>query len=115
MSPPTPITAATSHTPLNDPHHNTPTPPPTHHITPPLLTATITNGYAHLPLPTLHQTDVRLISHNINTLHTSTQAELGTTFELYQNFDPTILGIQECNKNWSIYDRTVAPLRDVIQ
>jgi hypothetical protein len=82
-----------------------------HHTT----TATINNGYAHLLLPTLHQTDVRLISHNINTLETSTQAELSTTFALYQDFvEPTILGIQECNKNWTIHDRTGAPLRDVI-
>ena len=116
MSPPTPTTAATAHTPISDPtqHTHTPPPPTTRHTTPLLHTTTTKNGYAHLPLPILPPTDVRLLSHNINTLHTSTQAELGATFDLYQDFSPTILGIQECNKNWSINDKTVAPLRDVI-
>ena len=93
MSPPTPTTAATAHTPFSDPHHHTLTPPTIHPITPPLLTTTTNNGYAHLPLPTLPQTDVRLLSHNINTLHTSTQAKLSATFALYLDFDPTIPGI----------------------
>ena len=78
--------------------------------TPPTQTPPTQNGYAHTPLPTLHETDIRLISHNINTLHTTSEAELGTTFDLYKAFNPTIIGLQECNKNWTQYDTTEGPL-----
>ena len=109
----------TMHTPLSDQNHHTPHPTPFHYSTPPTDSPTPTHlhnhGYAHLPLPTLRPTDIRLLSHNINTLHTTTQAELSATFELYSEFDPTILGIQECNKNWTIFDKTEGPLRDTIQ
>ena len=73
-----------------------------------------TNGYTKLPLPTLLPTDIRILSHNINTLHTTTPAELGATLDLYQELDPTIIGIQECNKNWSKYTTTEGPLRDAL-
>jgi hypothetical protein len=100
-------------------HTHTPTPPHTHHPTTqptdPPPTNTNHHGYTHLPLPTLQQTEIRLISHNINTLQTTNQAELGATFDLYQELDPTIIGIQECNKNWSLYDRTDGPTREVIK
>ena len=112
------VTEDTMHTPLNDTPNNPHTTPFTH--TPPTQDTptpanTNNNGYAHLPLPTLRTTDIRLLSHNINTLHTTTQAELGATFDLYQEFDPTIIGIQECNKNWTVYDKTEGRLRDVTQ
>lgn len=47
--------------------------------------------------------------------HTTTQAELSATFDHYQEFDPTIIGIQEYNKNWSLHDMTNVPTREVIQ
>ena len=60
-------------------------------------TPTNSNGYTQLPLPSLLPTDIRILSHNINTLHTTTHAKLGATLNLYQELDPTIIGIQECN------------------
>ena len=92
---------------------STSTPPtPTPSPTPDPMTAN--HGYAHLPLPTLSTTDIRILSHNINTLHTTTTAELSATFDLYSEFTPTILGLQETNKNWKLYDRTEGPLRDIV-
>ena len=118
MPPTTPTMADHMHTPPMN-HTHTPTPPHTHHPTTqptdPPPTNTNHHGYTHLPLPTLQQTEIRLISHNINTLQTTNQAELGATFDLYQELDPTIIGIQECNKNWSLYDRTDGPTREVIK
>jgi hypothetical protein len=117
MPSPAPTTEDTTHMPprVNTPSPSPHTPPPS--PTPPSTTPSPNDhhGYSHLPLPTLHPTDIRLISHNINTLPTTTQAELGATFDLYQAFDPTIIGIQECNRNWSLYDKTDGPTRDVIQ
>jgi hypothetical protein len=91
------------------PHHHTPPPTNIHH-TP----TTTPQGYATLPLPTLRNTDIRLISHNINTLHTTTTPELEATIASYQAFDPTILGLQETNKNWTQYDKTELPLRTTL-
>jgi hypothetical protein len=71
-------------------------------------------GYTHLPLPPLSPTDIRLLSPNINTLHTITPPELGATLDLYQELDPTIIGLQECNKNWKKYDKTEGPLREAL-
>jgi hypothetical protein len=73
------------------------------------------NGYATLPLPTLCDTDIRLISHNINTLPTTTNIELETTFNDYKAYDPTVIGLQECNRNWNNYTKTELPLRTVLQ
>ena len=70
--------------------------------------------YTSLPLPELNQQDIRIISHNINTLHTTTTAELGATFDSYSEFQPMIIGLQETNKNWSLYDKTEAPLRTIV-
>ena len=67
-------------------------------------------GYTTLLLPDLAPTDLQLLSHNINTLHTMTTAELGATFDSYDTFQPTIIGLQETNKNWSLYDKTEGPL-----
>ena len=72
------------------------------------------HSYTSLPLPELNQQDIRIISHNINTLHMTTTAELGATFDLYSEFQPTIIGLQETNKNWSLYDKTEAPLRTIV-
>ena len=72
------------------------------------------HGYTTLPLPELTQQDIRIISHNINTLHTTTMAELGATFDSYSKFQPTIIGFQETNKNWNLYDKTEAPLRTIV-
>jgi hypothetical protein len=83
-------------------HHNTPN-----------HTRSLT-GYAQLPLPTLRHTDIRLISHNINTLSTTTNIELETTLNAYKEFDPTVLGLQECNRNWANYNQTELPLRTVL-
>ena len=71
-------------------------------------------GYTTLPLPELAPTDLRLFSHNINTLHTLTSAKLGATFDSYETFQPTIIGLQETNKNWSLYDKTEGPLQTII-
>jgi hypothetical protein len=73
-----------------------------------------TNGYTKLSLPSLLPTEIHILSHNINTLHTITPAKLGATLDLYQELDPTIIGIQECNKNWSKYTTTEGHLRDVL-
>ena len=71
-------------------------------------------GYATMPLPELAHTDLRLLSHNINTLQTTTSAEIGATFDAYEALNPTIIGLQETNKNWTIYDKTEGPLRTII-
>jgi hypothetical protein len=118
MMPPRTITAATLHTPTSD--H---TPPPSTHTTPPTppppsnqssLPTPPTTGYTHPPLPPLLPTDIRILSHNINTLPTTSPAELGATFDKYQELDPTILCLQECNKNWSQHDKTEGPLRTTV-
>ena len=41
-------------------------------------------------------------------------AKLGATFDSYSAFQPTIIGLQEMNKNWSLYDKTEAPLRTIV-
>ena len=108
------VTAAELPTPNGDQHS------PTSPHTPPLTTsphsAASTNlyGYTTTPLPELAPTDIRLLSHNINTLHTTTQAELGAIFDSYATFHPTVIGLQETNKNWSQYDKTEGPLRDIV-
>ena len=71
---------------------------------------TILYEYATMPLPELAPADLRLLSHNINTLQTTTSAELGATFDAYEALNPTIIGLQETNKNWTIYDKTEGPL-----
>ena len=80
--------------------------PSTEHIPDP----TPPYSYTTFPLPDLAPTDLCLLSHNINTLHTTTPAELSTTFDSYEVFQPTIIGLQETNKNWSLYDKTEGPL-----
>jgi hypothetical protein len=77
----------------------------------PITTPQLRSGYAALPLPTLKPTEIRVLSHNINTLPTSSPAELGVSFDLYRNLNPSILGLQETNKNWSKYDATVGRLK----
>ena len=118
MMPPGTITGATSHMPPCD---NTPTPPTL--LTPTNPTSSHTDtphstphaiGYTHPPLPSLNPTDIRILSHNINTLQTTSQAELGATLDLYQELTPTILCLQECNKNWSQYDKTEGPLHNTV-
>ena len=106
MPRPNSVMEATHHTPLLAPTHNTfhDTTSTTHTTiippipAPPLLNHTNATGYSHLPLSLLANDTIRLLSHNINTLHTTTSAELGATFDLYHQFDPTILGLQECKK-----------------
>ena len=78
------------------------------------LEPSINYGYATMPLPELAPTDLGLLSHNINTLNTTTSAELGATFDTYEALQPTIIGLQETNKNWSLYDKTEGPLRTII-
>ena len=44
-----------------------------------------------------------------------TTAELGAIFDsAYATLNPTIIGLQETNKNWSLYDKTEIPLWNVI-
>ena len=109
----------TTHTPsissLNAPHMtdtttNT-TPMPSPDPSPKPLT---TYSYTTLPLPALAPADLWFISHNINTLHTMTSAELRATFDSYKALQPTIIGLQETNKNWSLYDKTEGPLWTII-
>ena len=72
------------------------------------------HGYTSLQLPELNQQDIRIISHNTNTLHTTTMAELGAPFDSYSEFQPTIIGLQETNKNWSLNDKIEAPLWTIV-
>ena len=108
------VTAAALYTPNGDQH--SPPSPHTPPITTPPHSAPSTNlhGYTTNPLPELAPTEIRLISHNINALHTTTQAELGAIFDSYATFQPTVIGLQETNKNWSQYDKTEGPLRDIV-
>jgi hypothetical protein len=62
--------------------------------------------YTGLPLPTISPTDIRVLSHNINSLPTSSTDKLGATFDLYHHLSPSIIGLQETNKNWNCYDAT---------
>ena len=57
--------------PVSNEHSPNPTPP---------------YGYTTLPLSDLAHTDLHLLSHNNNTLHTTTSAELGATFDSYTVF-----------------------------
>jgi hypothetical protein len=50
----------------------------------------------------------------MNTLTTSSPAELEATFEIYKKHQPTIIGLQETNKNWNKYDATVGRVRRTI-
>lgn len=107
----------TSHTPLGDPQH-THTPTPTTTTTqPPVTTASqnIRAGYTRLPLPTLQPTEIRIFSHNINSLPTTSIEELGASFDMYRNLNPTILGLQETNKNWSKFDPTVGRVKQCVE
>jgi hypothetical protein len=58
----------------------------------------------------LRPTDIRVLSHNINTLPTTSVAELGAPVDLYHNLSPSIIGMQEPNKNWTCYDSTIGRL-----
>jgi hypothetical protein len=69
-------------------------------------TQNICAGYTRLPLPTLRPTKIRIFSHNINTLSTTSIEELGVSFDMYRHLNPSIIGLQETNKNWSKYDAT---------
>jgi hypothetical protein len=87
--------------------------PPTSRIT----TQQTDAEYTSLPLvPTLSPTDiVHVLSHNINSLPTSsTAAELGVTFDLYHHLSPSIIGLQEMNKNWNCYNATIGRLKNCI-
>jgi hypothetical protein len=105
---PTHETITTTTTPTHTDTH--PTPPTT-----PTPTQQLAAGYTHLPLPMLQPTDIRVLSHNINTLPTTSVAELGASLDLYSNLTPTILGMQEMNKNWKCYDATVGRLRHCME
>jgi hypothetical protein len=78
-------------------------------------TQDISDGYACLPLPILKPTEIRVLSHNDNTLPTTSIEELGASFDLYRNLNPTIIGMQETNKNWSKYDPTVGRIKQCIE
>jgi hypothetical protein len=51
------------------------------------------------PPPTLAPTKIRILSHNVNTLPTTSPAELDISFDLYCNLNPLIMEIQEMNPN----------------
>jgi hypothetical protein len=103
-------------TPLTDndtpPNSHTPNSPPT--PPPPTPTQNLQAGYTALPLPILQPTEIRVLSHNINTLPTSSPAELGASFDLYRQLNPSIIGLQETNKNWKKYDATVGRVKQCI-
>ena len=107
----------TNHTtPINTTHTNqTPTIPQNPHPPTANINQQIDAGYTVLPLPTLLPTDLRVLSHNINTLPTASQAELGASFDLYHRLNPSIIGLQETNKNWTLYDPTVGRLKQCIE
>jgi hypothetical protein len=87
-------------------------------MTPTTTTTTeqdICDGYMCLPLPTLKPTEIRVFSHNINSLPTTSTAELGASFDMYRNLNPTILGLQETNKNWSKFDLTVGRVKQCVE
>ena len=42
-------------------------------------------------------------------------AELGATFDLYHHLSPSIIGLQETNKNWNCYDATIGRIKQSIQ
>jgi hypothetical protein len=67
------------------------------------------------PLPPLAPTDIRVLSHNINTIPTSSPAELGVSFDLYRNLNPSIIGLQETNQNWSKHDETTGRVKQCIE
>ena len=109
----------TTHTPLGEtnipPLHPFFTNPPNQQPPAPITPTQIINaGYTEPPLPELQNTDIRVISHNVNTLPTNTPAELGATIDYYRQLNPTILCLQETNKNWTKYDHTKKPLRESI-
>jgi hypothetical protein len=72
-------------------------------------TPTNTNGYTQLPLPSLLPTDICILSDNINTLHTITPAELGTTLDLYQNWIPQLLAFKNVIKTGASTPQQRAP------
>jgi hypothetical protein len=112
---------------LHTPHGSTHHPPPHHYNNTlpqtqpnnkpptPITTHQREAGYTSLPLPTLSPTDTRVLSHNINSLPTSSIAELGATFDLYHHLSPSIIGLQETNKIWNCYDATIGRLKTCIQ
>ena len=120
-----PLLDATSRTtsPTQRPTESPPTSPSSPPLPPAALPPTTTPaptpqphtlGYAHIPLQPPNNDTIRVLSHNINTLQTTTDAELISTFQLYSELDPTIIGIQECNKNWNIPDKTLFPLCKIV-
>ena len=96
-------------------HNNLPQPQPNLNPPTPITTQQTEAGYTSLPLPTLLTTDIRVLSHNINSLPTSSTAELGATFDLYHHLSPSIIGLQETNKNWKCYDATIGRIKQCIQ
>jgi hypothetical protein len=48
---------------------------------------------------------------NIHTIPTTSVAALGASFDLYHHLSPSIIGMQEPNKNWTCYDSTMGRLR----
>ena len=95
----------------NEQNNNTDAPPNPSTPTTNTPTQNINDGYTPPPLPTLLPTDIRVLSQNINTLPTSTPAELEATLAIYKKHNPTIIGLQETNKNWSVYEATIGRLR----
>ena len=108
LTPPILPTMPTTTTPTN----NTP-PPNTNNPTP--IQNHIDSGYTVLPLPNLLPTDIRVLSHNINSLPTASEAELGASFDLYHQLNPSVIGLQETNKNWTFYDATVGRIRQCLE
>jgi hypothetical protein len=73
------------------------------------------NGYTRPPLPMLAPTDIHVLLHNINTIPTLSPAELGASFNLYHNLNPSIIGLQETNQNWSKYDETTGQVKQCME
>jgi hypothetical protein len=59
--------------------------------------------------------EIRVFSHNIDSLPTTSTEELGASFDMHQNLNTTILGLQETNKNWSKFDPTVGRVKQCVE
>jgi hypothetical protein len=72
-------TPSLSHTTPKASQSTTPPPAPPTETIPPTSTPNLRDGYTMLPLPMLQPTEIRVLSQNINTLPTTSPAELGAS------------------------------------
>lgn len=92
----------------SDPINDDPTEPTT---TDPNEQDTNESSYTHYPPPPRQKNHARFIWNNTNSLQTESQPELEHKLTQYQSYDPTVIGIIEPNRNWSVSDKTIKPLQ----